>query len=112
VNLRAWMTLRKAVTVYRGSSPSPDGKGAVTYTTSATVLAKAALWSASSADRYLSDRLAAASTHVLAADPRDYTWSSADTHVGYNGSTYRITGRPDDVSEQGRLVVVGLELIE
>lgn len=112
MNFRSWMTLRKAVTVYRGSSPSPDGKGAVTYTTSTTVLAKAALWAASSADRFLSERIATGSTHVLIADPADYTWTNQDTHVGYDGSTYRIVGRPDDVMELGRLVVVGLELIE
>jgi hypothetical protein len=87
-----------------------DGKGGTTTSTASTTLAHAAIWQAGSANKWLSDRITRASTHVLACEPGAYTWTQNDRNVVYGGNTYKIIGRPDDVANQGELLVVPLEL--
>ncbi len=87
-----------------------DGKGGMTTSTARTTLAHAAIWQAGSANKWMSDRVTRASTHVLACEPGAYTWTQNDRNVIYDGNTYKVTGRPDDIMGQGIILVVPLEL--
>ena len=89
---------------------TPDGMGGSTTTTSLTTLSYAAIWQAGSANRWMSDRIIRASTHVLATEPDLYTWTQDDRTVVYGGATYKIIGRPDDIMQNGELLIVPLEL--
>jgi head-tail adaptor len=87
-----------------------DGMGGMTESTVTTTLSHAAIWQAGSMNRYLSDRVTRASTHVLACVPSAYTWTQNDRNVTYGGRTYKIVGRPDDIMQQEKITVVPLEL--
>ena len=109
MNIGPWLNLR---TVQVGRvTETADGKGAVSATTVLTTLSRAAIWQAGSGDRTLSDKVAQASTHVLAHETTAYTWAASDALVVYGGGTYSVIGRADDVAFLGRLTVVGLERI-
>jgi hypothetical protein len=97
------------VTVSRETVTS-DGMGGNTTSVETTILSAAAIWQAGSANRWMSDRLTRASTHVLACVPSAYAWTQDDRQVTYDGATYKIIGRPDDVMNNGELLVVPLEL--
>ena len=90
---------------------TPDGLGGGSTSTTLTTLSRAAIWAAGSGDRFLSDKVAKASTHVLAVEPDTYTWASGDLKVVYGSNTYRVQGHPDDILQRGELTVVGLERI-
>lgn len=97
------------VTVSRETVTS-DGVGGTTTSVETTLLSAAAIWQAGSANRWMSDRMTRASTHVLACEPSAYTWTQDDRQVLYGGATYKIVGRPDNVMNNGELIVVPLEL--
>ena len=88
-----------------------DGMGGISRSTTAQTITRAAIWQAGSANRWMSDRLTRASTHVLACEPDAYSWTQEDRSVTYDGYTYKIIGRPDDVFNKGELLVVPLELM-
>lgn len=88
-----------------------DGTGGSTTTTALTTLSLAALWQSGNGNRWMSDRITRASTHVLACEPTAYAWTQDDREVVYAGATYKIIGRPDDVAGKGELLVVPLELL-
>ena len=88
-----------------------DGMGGLTTTTAITTLTRANIWQPGSSDRFLSDKITAASTHVLAIAYGDYSFTTDDREVIYNGDTYKITGRPDNVANRNELVIVGLEFL-
>ena len=88
-----------------------DGLGGGSTSTTLTTLDRAAIWMAGSGNRFLSDKIAKASSHVLAVEPGSYTWAAGDAKVVYGSSVYRVVGHPDDVLNRGELVVVGLERI-
>lgn len=88
-----------------------DGMSGSTITTTATTIIRSALWQAGSGNRWLSDRIARASTHVLACEPSAYTWTQEDRNVLYGGATYKIIGRPDNVMGLNELQIVPLELV-
>lgn len=90
---------------------TPNTLGGGSRSTTLTTLSRAAIWQAGSNTRYLSDKLARASTHVLACEADSYTWAATDTKVVYASATYKVTGRADDVANLGELTVVGLERI-
>lgn len=102
------LNLRNAVTVTRETITS-DGMGGTTTSTVVTTLGKAALWQASSADRFLSDRLKAVSSHVLVCRTTDDIVST-DT-VTYDGTEYTISGEPDDIMQMGLIQAVPLERV-
>ena len=109
MNLGSWLNLR---TVQVGRvTETADGMGAVTQTTVLTTLSKAAIWLAGSGNRTLSDKVSKASTHVLAHETGTYTWAATDRLVVYGSALYSVVGHADDVSNLGRLTVVGLERI-
>lgn len=97
------------VTVSR-ETVTPDGMGGTTTSVETTILSAAAIWQAGSGNRWMSDRLTLASTHVLACVPSAYSWTQDDRQVIYDGATYKIIGRPDDVMGKSEILVVPLEL--
>ena len=106
-----WLNLT-TVQVARETAPTNDGMGAVsTVTTTLTTLARAAIHQASNSDRFLSDKVGKASTHVLVCGASAYTWTIQDKHITYASATYDITGVPDNVSNLARITVVGLERV-
>jgi hypothetical protein len=93
----------------RRITEAQDGMGGVTTATTITTLTRANIWQPSSNDRFVSDKIAAASTHVLALEYGEYTFTDADQEVIYDSNTYRITGHADNVANRNELVIVGLE---
>ncbi len=88
-----------------------DGMGGTTITTTATTILKSALWASGTGNRWMSDRVSRASTHVLACEPNAYTWTQEDRNVLYGGQRYKIIGRPDNVMQQSEIIIVPLELV-
>ena len=88
-----------------------DGYGATTTSTTLTTLSRASIWQPGAGAQYISDKMANVSTHVLALLANEYNFTQNDREVTYNGDTYKITGRPDDVANRGKIVIVGLERI-
>jgi len=88
-----------------------DGLGGGSTSTTLTTLARAAIWQAGSGDRFLSDKVAKASSHVLACETDEYTWADSDAKVVYGSTVYRTVGHADDVANRGDLTVIGLERI-
>ena len=109
MNIRQWLTL---TTVQVGrATETADGMGAVSATTVLTTFPRAAIWQAGSGDRFISEKAAQASTHVLVVETDAHTWASTDTVIVYGGNTYNIVGRPDDVANLSRITSAGLELV-
>ena len=88
-----------------------DGLGGGSTSTTLTTLSRAAIWMAGSRDSFLSDKVAKASTHVLAVETGTYTWADSDAKVVNGSNVYRVTGHADDVMALTELTVVGLERI-
>jgi len=86
-----------------------DGMGGMSVSTALTTLTRAAIWQAGSSDSFFSDQILTQSSHVLACK------ADADVlftdKVVYGGSTYEITGRPDDVLFLGGAKFVPLRLV-
>lgn len=109
--MRAWLTLTDVV-VARETGPTNDGMGGVSAaTTTETTLARAAIWQAGSSIRFLSEKLAQSSTHVLCIEPSAYTFTEDDRYVTSGGNRYRINGRADNVMAIDEVTTVALELI-
>ena len=109
--LRSLLNLKNCVTVTRLTETS-DGMGGLTTTSSVTTLSRCNIWTVSSGDRTLSDKITRSSTHVLALEHCEYTFTPADRTVGYNSNTYTITGNMDNVGERGELDLMGLVWLE
>ena len=104
----AALNLTNAVTVTRSTITS-DGMGGTSTTTATVTLPKAALWQVGSGDRFLSDRLKAVSTHVLACQTSDDVLSTDS--VAYGGVTYSVAGEPDDVMQKSMIQIVPLQRV-
>lgn len=103
------LNLRNAVTISR-TTESPDGMGGFSSTTASVIISRAALWQVGSNDRYVSDRVAAVSTHLLACRVSDDVLFT--DKIVYNGKTYDVSGEPDDVQQRGKMKIVPLQLVE
>ena len=103
------LNLRNAVSVSR-TTQTVDGMGGFTTTTSTVVIGRAAIWQAGSGDVYLSDKVAALSSHVMACRVTDDVRFS--DQVTYNGNTYDVAGKPEDVQQRGKVQIVPLQLVE
>lgn len=91
---------------------TPDGMGGTSLSsTTATLLHKAAIWSPSQSQRYMSDRMSRVSTHVLVTRPSDYSFNANDVNVIYAGVTYKITGPSDNVAFKDEITLTGLEVL-
>ena len=99
-------TVQVALEVY-----TPDGLGGGSTSTTLTTLTRSAIWQAGSGDRFLSDKVAKASSHVLACETGEYTWADTDAKIVYGSSVYRTVGHADDVANRGELTVIGMERI-
>ena len=90
-----------------------DGMGGTTVATTVSTLAhNASIWSPGQSQRYISDRMFRASTHVLVTIPSDYKFTVNDKEVIYNAVTYKITGPSDDVAFKGEILITGLERLQ
>ena len=107
--LKDMLTLT-GVKVGRKTITNTDGE--VSESVSYTDLPRAALWSPGQSQRYMSDRMAKVSTHVLVTLPSDYTFTVDDCYVTYNGVTYKIVSPSDDVMNLGEMMLTGLERIQ
>ena len=105
----AALNLKNAVTVNRITT-SNDGMGGVTTTTASAILSRAAIWQAGSSDTFLSDKMAAISTHVLACRASDDI--EFNDEIVFAGDTYRVTGKPDEVANRGLVQLAALQLVE
>ena len=88
-----------------------DGYGDPVTTTTTSIVGKAAIWSPTQGDRRISDKIARTSTHVLAIDSADYSFTDNDKTVAHGGVTYRLVGNPDDVGNRGMMTLHGMERI-
>jgi hypothetical protein len=109
--IRDMLELTGSVVTATRSIETPDGMGGVTVTTTITGLPRAALWSPSQSARYISDKMARVSTHILITEPADYTFTDDDDSVNYNGKSYKIVSPSDDIMEKGEIMMTGLEKI-
>jgi len=89
---------------------TPDGMGGFSTTSVITGIPKAAIWSPGQSQRYISDKMAKSSSHILVTLPSYYSFTVNDVQVTYNSETYTITGY-DDVMQLGEIEVIGLEKI-
>jgi hypothetical protein len=89
-----------------------DGTGGSTTTSVLTTLPKAALWSPSQVARYISDKVARTSSHILVTIPSDYTFTTNDDSILYNGDEYEINGPSDDVMNMGQMLITPLNRIQ
>lgn len=90
---------------------TPDNMGDFTVTTSSIAISLAAIWSPSQSRRYISDKMALVSTHILITEPSAHTFTVEDKSITHNGKTYKIMGPSDDVMELHEIMVTPLELI-
>ena len=102
LNLKASVVIRKMV-------ETNDGFGAVTTVTTLTTLTRAAIWQAGGNSNYLSDKIYKDSTHVLAILPAEYAFIDDDSEILYDSKTFRLVGHEDDVSQVGKVKVIGME---
>ena len=109
---RDLLNLENAVVIAREGVPTNDGMGGVaTAATTLTTIARAAIWQGGNSDNVTSGKITADSTHILALESSAYTFTDHDISATYDGDTYRITGRADEVMNRGEITVVGLELM-
>lgn len=109
---QGWLPITTAV-VIRHSAFRNDGEGAsLTITTTATTLRRCAIFQNGSGRGLVSEKIAANSSHTLVVDAAAYTWDPTDELVTFGGDTFRVIGRPNNVYNLGRQMVVGLDLIE
>lgn len=108
--LRDWLTLTGSVVTVTRITRSTDNMGGYTSTSATTGIPRCAIWSPSQSRSLVSDKMTLNSTHVLVTIPGDYTFTTDDDYVSYNGKTYKINGPTDDVMFLGEIAVTGLEL--
>lgn len=106
--LRDLLTL-KTVQVVRKTITNSQGEQSVSSTT--LTLARAAIWSTSQSQRYISDKMARDSSHILITLPGDYTFTTDDSEVLYGGMTFRISSPSENVAELDKMIMTGLEKI-
>lgn len=110
--LRDLLNLQDAVVIVREGTPANDGMGGLATTaTTTTTLSRAAIWQGGGSDNLTSGKITKDSTHILALESSAYTFTDHDVSATFNGDTYRITGRADEVMNRSELTVVGLELL-
>jgi hypothetical protein len=105
------LNLINEVVVNRETTTS-DGMGGSTTTSVLTTLPKAALWSPSQSARYISDKVARTSSHVLVTVPSDYNFNMQDDSIVYNGNEYEINGPSDDVLNLGEILITPLNRVQ
>jgi hypothetical protein len=105
--IRDMLNLENVVQVRKVTETS-DGFGGLSTSTSLTTLSRANIWQPSSSDVTISEKITKVSSHVLALEYGEYTFTDSDTQVLFDGKTYEITGHDDNVANRNELVIVGL----
>jgi hypothetical protein len=105
--IRDLLNLYNSVQVRRITEAS-DGMGGITTSTTITTLARANIWQPSASDVTISEKITKVSTHVLALEYGEYTFTDADREVLFDSNTYKIEGHDDNVANRNELVIVGL----
>ena len=105
------LTLHNAVAVVKEVTTPDLMGGTATTVTTITTLTKAQIWQSNSFNRYLSDKVAKDSSHVLAFIPGEYAFTDVDVNVTYNSKVFRPVGHPDNVANQNIVEIIGLERI-
>ena len=108
-NLRGLLNLRN-ITISRVNE-STDGMGGIITTTTTATLSYAAIWQSGSSYPFLSDRLCKESTHILAFEPTEFSFSTKDATLTSEGRTYTIIGEPDDIMHKGIIAVLPLKVV-
>lgn len=90
---------------------TPNGLGGSTTTTTLTTLSRCQIYQAGGSNRYISDKMAKASTHVLVIEPGTYSFTDDDHYIINGSNKYKLTGHVDDVVHQGLICTIGLEKI-
>lgn len=106
--LGALLNIKNSVQIRR-ITESSDGMGGLTTSTSLTTIARCNIWQPGGGDTTISDKITKTSSHVMALEHGEYTFTDNDREVLYNGSTYEITGHSDNVANRNELVLVGLQ---
>ena len=109
---RDMLNIASGVTITK-QTRTADGMGGYTTTAATSTLSLAAIWQANSFNRYMSEKIAKDSTHVLAFETGGYdfddTASAENITVAYDSVNYRPVGHADDVMQKGIITVIGLE---
>lgn len=108
--LEDFLTLVNSAVSIINKVETSDGMGGFSTTTVITGIPKAAIWSPDQSQRYISDKMAKTSSHILVTLPSYYSFTVNDVQVTYNNETYTITGY-DDVMQLGEIQMIGLEKI-
>ena len=108
--LEDFLTLVNSTVSIINKVETTDGMGGFSTTSVITGIPKAAIWSPGQSQRYISDKMAKSSSHILVTLPNYYSFTVNDVQVTYNNETYTITGF-DDVMQLGEIMVIGLEKI-
>ncbi len=88
-----------------------DSYGDPVATSTTVTLARCSIWSPGQGDRFISDKIAKSSTHILATETSEYAYADTDAIVSYSGQTYKLTGHSDNVANRGILTLHGMERI-
>lgn len=100
----------KGVTLSR-TTVTIDSYGNPTETHSSQAIKKAAIWSSSSNDMRISDKIAKSSSHILVVEFGACDFGDSNGTITYGDETFRLIGIPDNVGYEGVLVVHGMERI-
>jgi hypothetical protein len=106
--LRDLLNIENEVQIRRITETS-DGMGGLTTSTSLTTIARCNIWQPGSGDTTISDKITKTSSHVMALEHGEYSFTDDDREVIYNGNTYKITGHSDNVANRNELLLVGLQ---
>jgi len=93
----------------RTITETSDGMGGLSTATTITTLSRAGIWQAGSRDSYLSDKVYKASSHVLAILPDEYSFTDNDAEILWDSKTFKLVGHEDNVSQIGKVKVIGME---
>jgi hypothetical protein len=111
------LNLKNAVTINRRIDTN-DGMGGFSSTTSTTIIPLCALWQNNGSNRFISDKYALSSTHILCFEYGAYNFNSPDASGGtvletisYKNETYNISGFQNNYLELNEIVTQGLERI-
>ena len=114
MDLKALLNLENEVTVVKTISTN-DGMGGYTTTSTSTILPLCALWQNSSTNKYIYDKYAMNSSHILCFEYGTYTFNGAITGstiietVEYNGETYNTMGFQNDYMNLHEIVTMNLD---
>ena len=87
---------------------TPDGYGGGSTSSALVATVAAAIWQAGASEPYVSDKVTAISSHIMAMVVR--TDMTTRDEVVYGSNTYDVTARADDVLNKGDIMVIGLQL--